>query len=262
MLKRLAVLVLLAVAAHAAATRLYLKDGSYHLIREYEVKDDRVRYYSSERGDWEEIPLDLVDLKRTRAESESREQAEKEDAAQQAAEEKAERAIRKEIESVPVEPGVYYVAGANQLKTIPEAQTKIVNDKKRTVLKVLSPLPIVAGKGTLEIDGPKSANVVDSATPEFYIRLAREERFGMVKLAEHKGNRVVEEIQIIPVTKEIAEKQDEVATFRRQAGDSLYKIWPKAPLEPGEYAIVEFSPAEDRPMLSIMTWDFSWPGKR
>ena len=63
---------LFAVAMWAANVRLYLKEGGYHLVREYQVIEDRVRYYSVERGDWEEIPLDLVDLKRTEKEAAER----------------------------------------------------------------------------------------------------------------------------------------------------------------------------------------------
>jgi len=48
--------------------RLYLKDGSYHLVREYKVSGDRVRYYSVERSAWEEIPLGLVDIEKTEKE--------------------------------------------------------------------------------------------------------------------------------------------------------------------------------------------------
>ena len=261
MLRVLAAVFFTSMIAFGATVRLYLKDGTYQLVREYQVLQDRIKYYSTERGDWEEIPKDLVDLKRTQTEAKQREESQREEAAAAAAEDKAERAAREEVERVPVEPGVYLGAG-DQLKTIPPAESKIVGNKRRTILKAITPIPIVAGKGTVEIEGLQSKNVVDSDRPEFYIRLSREQRFGILRLAPGKAARIVEEIQIIPVSKEIIEKQDTVEVFRRQVGESLYKIWPMKPLEPGEYAVVEYSPPGDSGSLNIQIWDFSWPGRK
>src|SRR5688572_9454953 len=107
--RALVLLMLAALALPAATIRLYLKDGTYHSVREYEKKGDRVRYFSTERGDWEEIPLDLVDLAKTQSEMARRAEERTEDAKLQDAEEKAERAQAREISQIPWEPGVFRV---------------------------------------------------------------------------------------------------------------------------------------------------------
>src|SRR3984893_3427523 len=52
--------------------KLMQKDRNFQLVREYERKGERVRYFSLERGSWEEIPAAMVDWDATaKAEADS-----------------------------------------------------------------------------------------------------------------------------------------------------------------------------------------------
>lgn len=252
MVRLLSVCLLLAAAAFAANFRMYLKDGSYQLVREYQVQGDRVRFYTVERSEWEEMPLSLVDLKRTEMERQERQESIAKEAAEMAAEEKFERQQREERERVPVSPGVYLAEGG-QLRTLKQAESKVVTKKGRSLLKVVVPIPVISGKATVELDGERSPNVVTANRPEFYFRLARDERFSLVKLGVKKGSRVVQEWEIVPVSKELIEKEEDVPIFRKQVDDGLYKIWPEQPLAAGEYAVIEYTQGQ----RNIQTWDFS-----
>lgn len=251
---RLAVtLVLFAASLFGATQRLYLKDGDYQLVREYQVQQDRVRYYSTERGDWEEIPLELVDLDRTKKEAAEQQSVIVEDAKVQAEEDAAVRAAREEVERVPVEPGIYYIH-VDKLEPIKMAEPRIVKDTKRTALKILSPIPL-PGKSTIEIDGAVSSNKVDGREPQFYFRLSEEERFGIAKLTPKKDSRLVETLSIVTAQGErlVDEQAQIVPTFKKQEADLLYKIWPEKPLDPGEYALIQYTEGKMNPKI----WDFS-----
>src|ERR1700732_1851523 len=55
--------------------KLVLVDGTIQIAREYSVQGDRVRYWSVERSDWEEIPTALVNWDAThKAEAEQAQQ--------------------------------------------------------------------------------------------------------------------------------------------------------------------------------------------
>jgi hypothetical protein len=242
--------------AGAANFKLYFKDGSDQLVREYKIENDRLNFYSVDRDEWEEVPLAIVDLDKTKSEIQARAESVRADAAAQDAEDKAERAARKEVASVPVEPGVYLIdeqpSGPPKLTPLKVGESKIVNNKGRSILKIISPIPLIPGKATLELDGPHASQGTANRSPEFYFRLSEDERFGILRMGEHKGNRVVEKLTIQPVVNETTQEPDMVEIFRQQVADGLFKIWPQKPLPPGEYAVVEYT--EDK--VNMQVWDF------
>lgn len=254
---RLTLLFLLIAALLFGETfKLFLKDGDYHTVREYQVQGDRVRYFSTERGEWEEIPKDLVDLDKTDGQRKAKNEQVVRQTREQDEEEKAERELRREIESIPMESGGYFKEN-NQIKSLKLADYQIITDKKRKALTVISPLPIIPGKATVVIKGDHSPVVMKESRPEFYLRLAKEEKFGIIRLTPKKNFRVVENVSIVPKVNQTFEERKQMATFEQELMGNLYKVWPEKPLSPGEYALMEFSEAGDQDEINLMIWDFA-----
>ena len=250
----LAILVFAAMA-FAENFKLYLKDGSHHLVREYQVTEDRVRYYSVERSDFEELPLELVDLKKTGAERKVRGEEEKKQAAFDDAENKFDRAMAREIASIPQETGVYFVHEDKKMVALKVAEVKVITDNKRRILAAMSPIPIVAGKAVLELTGDNSNVVIPDERPNFYFRIDAIQRFSIIRMKPRKAGRQVAIWNIEPMTKLIAFDMELVDVFRQQIKENLYKLWPTKPLSPGEYAVVQYVEGDGQ----IQVWDFRVP---
>lgn len=239
-----------ALTLSAANFKLYLKDGGYQLVREYQVEGERVKYYSVERSTWEEIPLALVDLKRTDAETSARKEQLAKDSQELSDEEAAAKEQHREIMQIPRDPGVYRLENG-KLRIFPAGESRVHNSKGISALKVF--VPVVPGKQTLEIAGEHSQNIVGDSTPEFFLQLSELEPFGIVKLTPQKGMRIVEQITVLPVAKESEETRTIIPTFSKQLSDNgLYKVWPQDPLPQGEYAVVEYTDGK----VNIQVWDF------
>ncbi len=252
-MKRVFTLILLTLPLLAANYRLYLKEGGHHTVREHKVLGDRVRYYSTERADWEEIPIELVDLKKTQKELSAREESFAEEKKIVAEEAAAERELRQIIASIPEAPGVYKVI-ESKMTPLKIAESTLVNDKKRSLLKVITPIPIIAGKSTVELAGASSATIFSERRPEFYFRLSDVQQFALVQLTpnEKKKVRIVETVQVVPVSKELFEERKELEIFRQQLYEGLYKVWPQSDLAVGEYAWIEFTEGK----ANLQVWDF------
>ena len=255
-MRLLSLFILLAALLLADTFKLYLKDGGFHLIREYQVQGDRVRYYSTERGDYEEIPKELVDLEKTEREHKGKAEASARNTRELDEEEKAERALAKEIASIPVESGGFYKP-ADVIKPLKLADFQIITDKKRRIIQYMSPIPIIPGKATVVIKGEHSQFSVTERRPEFYLRLSKEEKFGIIRLTGRKGMRIVENISIIAVSHQSIEERKQMETFEQQLAGDLYKVWPEKPLDPGEYALMEYSDSEDQEDVQLLVYDFS-----
>jgi len=248
----LPIFLVLAAVAMAANVKLYLTDGSYQLAREYKVESDRVRYYSIERSDWEEIPLNMVDLKRTESEAAAHEEEIQKDAKDLSEEETARREMEKEVHRIPQDPGVYWLDG-DKAKVMTTSEASVKTNKGRSILKAISPVPVVSGKGTLEIAGAHSEHVFHNGDQEFYIQLSQPERFGIARLQTKGAFRVVENLTFLPVVKETQEELDLVPIFNKQLTDDyLYKIWARDTLPPGEYAVVQYTEGK----MNVQIWDF------
>ncbi len=252
-----------ALLCFADTFKLYLKDGDFHVVREYHVEGDRVRYYSTERGDWEEIPTALVDLSKTDKMRDSKKQQIEKETKQQDEEDAAAREQRREIESIPMETGAYYRVD-NQVKRLDAAQYQVVTNKKREALKMMSPVPLIAGKASVVIQGDHSKFVVHDDRPDFYFRPEKQERFGIIRVTPRKKERLVENVNVVPVTNQAMQDRKQVEVFQQQLQGNLYKVWPETPLEPGEYAVVEFDDGDENTKgeIELMVWDFAYqPGK-
>jgi hypothetical protein len=253
MRRLLLIFLALCAVVWAANLKLYLKDGGFQLVREYQVQTDRVHFYSVERSQWEDIPLDLVDLKRTEKEAADRQAALDKDAKVIAEEEKVEHEMKQEVSRIPQDPGVYWLEG-KETKVLKAAESTVHTNKGRSVLAKLAPAPVVSGKGTLELTGLHSSNVFTNAEQEFFIQLSDIERFGIAKLTPKGAVRIVENLTFVPITKEVVEEPVLVEIFQKQlTPDGLYKIWPRDPLPAGEYAVVQYTSGN----LNMQVWDFS-----
>jgi hypothetical protein len=166
--------------------RLILKDGSYQIVRKYEIVGDRVRYISVERGgEWEELPVDLVDWEATRkwerdhanqageeASPAMKEAAEidKEEADERAAEQARRPEVSKGLE-LPDEDGVFALdtfEGTPELVELVPVDLAL-NAKNRHGMSTLNPL--AGQKASLELEGQHAKIHLHVNDPAIYLSL-------------------------------------------------------------------------------------------
>jgi hypothetical protein len=167
--------------------RLILKDGTYQIVRKYVIVGDRVRYISVERGgEWEELPVALVDWEATRKWERDKVTAVVEEpspAMKEAAEIEREeadareeqKARRPEVASglqLPDEDAVFALdifEGAPELVELTPVDLAM-NAKSRHDVNTLNPL--TTAKARLELEGANARVHLHDGEPVIYLSLA------------------------------------------------------------------------------------------
>lgn len=256
--------------------RLILKDGSYQVVTKWEIKGDRVRYFSAERYDWEEVPSSLIDWAAT-------DKYNSEMDAQRASDSVQVSTIQEESEAETplIAPGLRLPSGGGvflldtyqnqpQLAELAQSSGDLNKHTGRNILRAaINPLAL-SSKQTVELEGERAKVQAHVAKPDLYVNIdpglapgsrpvaapaapgtEPSDRFGIARLEKKKGSRVAANVNV-SVSGKITQKGNWIKTVSTSLGDWV-KVTPLEPLTPGEYAVVELL---DKGQINLYVWDF------
>jgi hypothetical protein len=271
------------IPAQSLAKRLILKDGSYQLATKWEKKGERIRYYSAERGEWEEIPDSLIDWPAT-------EKFEKERATgapppeaveldkELEAERKAEELKTPEVAPglrLPEEGGIFLLDNFQsqpQLNELEQSGGDINKNMKGNILRAAIN-PVASAKQTIEIPGTHAKVQSHATLPTIYVNAKDDQsqdstagatsqqakqpelppdRFKIVRMQVKGDKRIAGDIKIAVYGK-VSQEQKLVPTTSRPLTGGWMMVTPTASLNPGEYAVVEMLGKEG---MNLNVWDF------
>jgi hypothetical protein len=258
--------------------KLVLKDGTFQMAREYQRSGERVRYFSAERGDWEEIPAAMVDWDAT-AKAEAAATKDEDAFLKTVHHEQAELTAEmpRDVDaSLPVAPGIFlppgegmFVVEGKSVTPLNQVSADIRNDRKQRLKQVLSPVPIIPSKRNIEIPGAQAARRINSERPEFYLRepapdpdavstIRKSSRPGekgpeieLVRLTVKGGKRQIESIRSM-FGQDISEDRNSVSMQRWDVAKDVYRFTLSQELSGGEYAFAEILPDG----VNLYVWDF------
>ncbi|SRR6266481_1041066 len=272
-----ALAMLMPVPAHAQQNpqRLIMKDGSYQAVTKWEITGNRVRYYSSERFDWEELPRELVDWDAT-------EKYNKDRAGQR---DETIKAIAKEDEAdereaplvvpglrLPNTGGVFLLDNFNnqpQLVELIQNGGELNKHTGRNILRsAINPLQLSSTQ-TIELKGEHARVQSHLGQPAIYLNIDTTEnsqpaftqktsdkdqqpnRYGIVRVETKKEMRIVGKLNVAMYGK-VSQKENWIPVTTSPVGDWV-KLIPSEPLPPGEYAVVELL---EKKQINLFVWDF------
>jgi hypothetical protein len=252
--------------------RLVLKDGSYELIRRYEIKGDRVLYLSSERHEWEEVPYANVDWPATEKYAQESASATR-SRLRQLGESEAEARDRRESLSPLIMPGLRLpdtggvflldrFQGKPELSPMHQNGAEINRNISGNILRaVINPVSSV--KQVIELKGPHARIQSHVTDPSIYVSLdpddsaagytpeTASDHFRIARCEEKKGNRLVGALNIAIYGK-VKQQADYLETKVEPVSGRWIRVRPATPLQQGEYALVELLGKN----INTYVWDF------
>jgi hypothetical protein len=258
--------------------KLILIDGTYQVIREYQRNGERVRYYSLERGDWEELPASMVDWNAT---AKAAGEEEKTSAAELEKLHKQQEArsmgnVAEVDASLKVAEGTFlpdgegmFVVEGKTVRILDQVSSQLKADKLRTLEQIVSPVPLVPGKQNLVLPGTRAALRIRIKTPEFYLREAAPdpERTSTIQKSKRAGDagpdvelirakvtrngRQLESISTM-FGEAVSKKRNAISVQRWEVAPAVYRFTLSEPLPPGEYILAQI--VEEG--LDLFVWEF------
>jgi len=272
-------LIALAASAQQLAKRLILKDGSYQLATQWEVKGERVRYFSAERGEWEEVPKSMVDWAATDKYEKDRASGKPAPEAVELDKELEAERQAEEAKTPHVAPGLQLPDSGGvvlldtfqnqpQLDELQQSGGELKKNMKGNILRAAIN-PIASAKQTIEIPGAHARVQAHVSLPAIYVNVDQQDqtgdnqrqqqqpelpwdRFKIVRMQEKQGKRIAGDIKIAVYGK-VSQEQKFVPTTAEKITGGWVKVTPSSPLTPGEYAIVEMLGKDG---MNFYVWDF------
>jgi hypothetical protein len=275
LLVTLALMLLCAPAgAQQNPKRLIMKDGTYQAATKWEIAGERVRYYSAERYDWEELPKDLVNWPATEKYNADRIGQRNETIKEIA---KADEADEREAPLIvpglrlPNTGGVFLLdtfKGQPQLVELVQNGSELNKHTGRNILRsAINPIALSSTQ-TLELKGEHArvqahagqlaifvnVDTTDNSQPAFTQKASDKDpsnHYGLVRVETQKDLRIVGKLNVAVYGK-TSQKESWIPLTSAPLGDWM-KLTPTEPLTPGEYAVVELL---DKKQINLFVWDF------
>ncbi len=278
--------------AQNQAHRLILKDGTYQSVTKYEVHGDRVRYFSAERGEWEEVPNSLIDWDATNKFEQGREAGKLAPEAVELDKELEAERHAEQLRSPQVAPGLHLpdeggiflldtYENQPQLAELQQSGGDLEKNAKSNILRAVIN-PLAGAKQTIELPGPHSKIQSHTLTPSLYINidpnnigpsaapaaasapataqpatrepvsLAPTERFKIIRVEVKGGKRTAGTVKTA-ITGSTKTDERIVAASATAMTGGWVQLTPTEPLAAGEYAVAEMMGKEG---MNLYVWDF------